>query len=309
MYSLSHLDKYTYLWNYHHNEDTEHSKKKKDLEYSITPKIPSFSFIVHTCRNSVPRQILVFFLSLQTRFVLSRTSYQYFHAVWCVCLLSVCKCIWDSCTLLCDSSLLLSMVEQYFIDGDIYTSACLCSTCWSTLGLFPGFYSCEQNCYQHSRASLFAKSGIAGSCGKYRFKLWSSYQAFSQVVILFFYIPANDLREVSLVLIFTNPLYYQSFKFYSLLMDPWLCSPCWCAQLKSHICQETVAPWQGLRCEEGFLGRTSGETVKLGMVSLLQDGSMGESVPWESCPLHYTACEQPPAMGWASHLPVVWGPL
>lgn len=163
--------------------------------------------------------------------------------------------------------------------------------------------------YQHSRANLFARSGIAGSWISVGLRFKGATKLFPKAVVLLFTLLLMIIERSACPSSSPNPLHYPSFQFYSLLTDPWLFSPLlMCLAEKPHLPGERVALWQGLRCEEGFLGRTSGETFMLGWSSHSKMAAQ-KSFPWESHPLHYTPCEQPPDLGWGSQHPVVWGLL
>lgn len=153
--------------------------------------------MVSTSKNSMPRQTPIFFLPLQTRCVPSRISYQYFHAAWCLQTLSACKCLWDSCTSLCDSVVYSFLWPPGVLLPVIYLHLFILSRADQHWGYFQALIIVEKSCYKLSHGSLFAKSRIAGSCGKCRFKLWRSYQAFFPSGRTASYTPANELWEVS----------------------------------------------------------------------------------------------------------------
>lgn len=85
-------------------------------------KVPSFSFLINTPTNWRLRHTLLFSLSLQAGFVLSRRSRS-----TCVWLLSISKCLWGSCLWLCGSVvtgviILLFIAEKRLIAGNRYPS-------------------------------------------------------------------------------------------------------------------------------------------------------------------------------------------
>lgn len=154
--------------------------------------------------------------------------------------------------------------------------------------------------YQHSRANLFARSGIAGSWISVGLRFKGATKLFPKAVVLLFTLLLMIIERSACPSSSPNPLHYPSFQFYSLLTDPWLFSPCWCASLKSHICQERGWPcgkvwdvrrgsWAGLLgkplCWDGLLTpRWQHRRVSPGRVILSTTHPVSSPQIWDGVP-------------------------